>query len=560
LSEELDIKTKEKKQGRFSAYILLQYLAAAFLPNIFWLFLFNSNKVLNQIAFSHSLIFAIVFSIVSICLYMLYRFITRRTDAALIILIVSWVPFWLFDSIFSFISNIISFISRIGFAIGHVIVIVVLLLLLRKYNPFEKYSQTIHKVLSGIICLLFLFNSVPTLYEGIVIYGRARSEEVAEIKVDFNVDEQLPSPDVYWLYMDGMMSFDTVYKYFGDSQDEFKIELNKRGFVINEGAELHTGYTQASAAALLSPTFYDSYLNMRLSEVLHLLKNERANEIHKRLETDGIRLYRDIAPRYELFKAFMSKGYSNAITTLTQGTYQPIDSFYSYDDDLHILIQGTRETSDRLIEIENTMFFLTTVTSLSAIRGWVSAFFNSVQNRSLQPLPDYEDEVDSLTKHTLGLEYERDLYRRVLDTQTIDSPKLVYIANYITHAPFIVISVEAEGKDNTFVDPRNVDLLYLLHHEYATQVILNTIDMILERNPDAVIVIQADHGVHSIATQPYMLRMGYSVSEILEMNYSVMSAVRMPPQYGELEEPLDPLNISRLLVNRFVGDNYEMLP
>jgi len=560
MSDKLTTESKDIKQRRFSAHVLMPFIVAAFLPNIFWLFLFNNNKVLNEIAYSHSVIVAILLSIISICLYMLFRVITRKTEAALIILIVFWVPFWMFGSVYSYVSSITVLLTRGVLVIIHAIIVIVLLLLLRKYNPLEKYSQIIYRVLSVIICLLFLFNSVPTFYEGIVIYGRAPSEQVADIKVDFNVDEQLPSPDIYWLYMDGMMSFDTIYKYFGDAQDELKFELNQRDFVINESAELIAGYTQAAAASLLSPSFYDSYFSKRLSETEHLLKSERANELYARLESDGIRFNRDIEPRYELFKAFMAKGYSNIIIALDYGSYQSIEYFYNYNDDLYLLIQGPRETSDRLIEVENTMHFLTTATSLSVVRGWIFNFLNSVQGRTLQPIPNYEDEIDLLTKHTLGLEPERSLYRRLLDTYTIKSPKIVYIANYITHTPFKVLSVEADGSDNTVVDPRDIDLLYLLHHEYAAQVMLNTIDLILDWNPDAVIIIQADHGVHSIATQPYMLEMGYTIPQILEMNYSVISAVRMPPQYGELDEPVAPINISRMLVNSFVGENYEMLP
>jgi hypothetical protein len=39
-----------------------------------------------------------------------------------------------------------------------------------------------------------------------------------------------------------------------------------------------------------------------------------------------------------------------------------------------------------------------------------------------------------------------------------------------------------------------------------------------------------------------------------------MSAVRIPPQYGKLSQPLDPLDIARYLVNNFVGKgNYDYL-
>jgi hypothetical protein len=82
---------------------------------------------------------------------------------------------------------------------------------------------------------------------------------------------------------------------------------------------------------------------------------------------------------------------------------------------------------------------------------------------------------------------------------------------------------------------------------------------VLEHNQEAVIVLQGDHGIHMQPSHNHMANIGFHEEEILELFDSVISAVRIPPQYGGLDEPLDPLNITRLLVNRFVGENYEML-
>ena len=87
---------------------------------------------------------------------------------------------------------------------------------------------------------------------------------------------------------------------------------------------------------------------------------------------------------------------------------------------------------------------------------------------------------------------------------------------------------------------------------------LDAIDLILE-NPDAVIILQSDHGIYNYAVLRNLLEIGIPLDTVLELNYSVFSAVRIPAQYGGLDEPLNPLNISRVLVNRFVGENYALL-
>jgi hypothetical protein len=88
----------------------------------------------------------------------------------------------------------------------------------------------------------------------------------------------------------------------------------------------------------------------------------------------------------------------------------------------------------------------------------------------------------------------------------------------------------------------------------------------LAYDPGAVIVVQADHGIHGIGPgdayfdSDFMFARGYSLEDQLNLNLQVMSAVRIPSQYGELTEPLDPLDISRYLVEHFIGGgNYEYL-
>ena len=111
---------------------------------------------------------------------------------------------------------------------------------------------------------------------------------------------------------------------------------------------------------------------------------------------------------------------------------------------------------------------------------------------------------------------------------------------------------------DAYSDLSSIDL-YPLAHEYALNVMFNMIDMILHRNPDAIIIIQADHGIHLLYTQLALLEEGFTEVEVLRLFNSTINAVRIPTQYGGLDEPLDPLNIARELVNRFVGDNYQLL-
>jgi len=108
-------------------------------------------------------------------------------------------------------------------------------------------------------------------------------------------------------------------------------------------------------------------------------------------------------------------------------------------------------------------------------------------------------------------------------------------------------------------DPTAIHV-YPLAFEEAAKRMLYLVDVAIERNPNTVIVLQADHGFHRYRTQLYLLDQGYNMEQVLELIHSVFSAIRIPPKYGGLDTPIAPLNISRELINRFVGENYTLLP
>ena len=84
------------------------------------------------------------------------------------------------------------------------------------------------------------------------------------------------------------------------------------------------------------------------------------------------------------------------------------------------------------------------------------------------------------------------------------------------------------------------------------------IDLILKQNPDAVIILQSDHGWHLPETVSYLYQTDISDYDLFELIHSTLSAVRIPSRYGGINEPIAPINLTRELVNRFVGQNYEL--
>jgi hypothetical protein len=105
------------------------------------------------------------------------------------------------------------------------------------------------------------------------------------------------------------------------------------------------------------------------------------------------------------------------------------------------------------------------------------------------------------------------------------------------------------------MDPDN----YPPQHRYAAKILLAYIALIIEHDPEGVIVVQADHGLHHDRNREALLKKGGTEEEVRVMQNQALSAVRIPEKWGGLQEPLDPLDISRVLVNRYVGKNFSLV-
>ena len=540
----------------------LYYFAAILLPNIFLFFLFNNNRSENALHFNHFLVLAFALSIVSVCVFMFYQKLTRGYEGALAVLLTSWIFFWMFEAIFSIAVKYSVSLRKVALIAGLVIIIAILLYLFRQKSVAIPEYRHVFFVIATTICVLFIYNFVSALYAEVffAVANPSSDEKPYEVKTNFTVDNSLPRPDVYWFHMDEMMSFDVVEKYFGDPQEELKVELLERGFVINKGAELRAGWTWVAVPALLSPTFFDSYLGARLGELEYIAsRHQRRGELDARLNVDGVNVRQDIVPSYELFHAFKGRNYTVVTINNIGDRLAPIDIDYRNSDRYPLMVVSENRNGNHATEeMDNLRQILTSTTPLSLFKEKIEKIVGLIAENDMRPISEYEADIARITERTLGIDSERKLYRRLLDSFSVSSPKLLYATNMIAHCPYNKIYQTGELDNPAPDNDGAVDLLYLPQYKYAAEVMLTTVDMVLERNPDAVIVLQADHGIHHRGNK-YMIAEGYPESQILEMNYSVFSAVRIPKKYGGLDKPIDPLNLSRLLVNRFVGENYEMV-
>jgi len=102
---------------------------------------------------------------------------------------------------------------------------------------------------------------------------------------------------------------------------------------------------------------------------------------------------------------------------------------------------------------------------------------------------------------------------------------------------------------------------YLGNYIYSSYILTDILEYIKSMDSDSVIVVQGDHGLHTAEYSDMNKYFNVSIEDAQDIRNSVISAIYVPKKYQNGEEQYlnNPLNISRYIVNNFVGDNYEYL-
>ncbi len=517
------------------------------MPVIPLLFLYNQN--MKFLSLSQILIACIVLAIITAALFLLFRSLLHSDTAAFFACLTAVVLLFVLSNVYN---RIVLNNARIIFLLPIPIAFIVGYLYTKLFK--KKELQQLPLLASVALAVMLLLNILPLISQG------TQSETTSQIKykTTFTRDDATPSPNVYWFLCDGMLGFDAMEQYFGDHQEKLTEELTRRGFGINTSATFEAGHwTRIAIPALMCPDYFDAYL----SDVLK--SSEKAVGMRERtdLGLDNARAYN------ETISAFRSKGYTSTVISLNGPYFYPTTDFFYYIDarfqtpkdyvtvpKLVANIQHENEPYDdaRLYAYQLGEIFLGGIPGLLYDKLFPSS--NLVEK-------DLETDFSGASDILLGGNYGKintalvtSLYDSLHST-AIDVPKLVIVHNFLAHFPFDM------DESGNVVENSDDIWSYPGQHTYAGKVLINLIDLILEADPDAVIVLQADHGLHMMSSQ--QITDAFGSEAVVDIWNSVFSAVRIPEKFQRGDEQAifsNPLNISRYIVNRFVGKNYSYLP
>ena len=519
--------------------------------------LYNANG--TEILFSHTMIVAAVLGLVLLVEYAIARLVLKSHFSALFLCLLSCAVF--FMEPFLWYSNIRILagyhITRLwpGFVVMGLLFLLIAFIFIQ---IGKKVPQEVNTFFIVLVVFLVGINGV----EAINSWKNANREDV-QWKTDFSIDSTTESPNIYWFHMDGMMNFQTVENYYGLAPEPFETELAKRGFTNIPDVLLESNHATAiSLTAYLSPSYYERIL-------LPLLAKTSASYFpaQRYLSNNPLELFA-LFEQMEVFNSFSQKGYAIDVIGLHNSRYLlgPADRFYAnpnhYNPQRDVLEAGhypfLLQDINRMDYFRRDSFanLLTLLfdDSLARTSGSVLLPVTPIYTPVDTALPARMAEKMFFDNQKAMLYYSPMLQSLYDMLQTESQPRFMFMHNTMPHFAFAFNRKGATEYSDAF-DVRN----YPAHHAFAFDTLMNMVDMVLEQNPDAVIFLVADHGIHVMEAQVAELFGRESQQEIWN---SVFYAVRIPEKWDDspdMHALMDPRNAGRYLVNTFVGENYEYM-
>ncbi len=526
------------------------FVSALIMPLVGMAYLYSRNA--EYLSAVQVLVLSAAMMLLSALGYAALRLLFRSSASAMAGCLVAWVAF------FAFVAGLADqlrgparsfLLMSILYACATVLLMLAAAFAMRRYK-----GGALGMIALTMASVMLLLNAIPAVTAA-NLKGHGKMNAV--LKTEFTVDKTLPSPNVYWIHADGMLGVSAMKTYFGNDQEAFLDALDARGFMVNEDAYFEAAHaTVIAVPSLLCPAFYDEIIapNVKTHEAAMALGDDRAFAVNESL---------DARVQNETRLAFEAKGYESQTLSMFGTYYPPVtDRFYMTDDSrgaYRLSLNDAESTFESIVELRELCVMLKIPQSVvfRALLKVNDQLNLGIKSEQLDHALTGEARLELMegSKDALKDAVVFDALNDALLTQ--QTPTLTMVFFLETHDPY---EYQADGSSVTG-DKGSIEN-YAGNHEYSSKLLINMVDMILARDPDAVIVIQSDHGPHTSRRDAQMLQDKYGEEGLHTIWNQPMSAVLVPEQYQNGEEGnmmRTPLNISRYLMNRFVGERYAYL-
>jgi len=521
-------------------------------PNIFMFRWYIEHAEL--LYYWHIFIVATMFSMATVIFYWVISRIGKSSQGSAFTCVFLWIMFFYIKLLHEkFIYDVIANFNR-TIRLLTLAILVLFLTVLVFYIGRRLKHREIFKILAVFEITVFLV----VFTQAIVVYvsGSISRDSKITYKTSFNIEADSPSPNIYWLFMDGMLGFKAMEYFFDDPQIEFETQLKERGFLVNRDAEFEAFHgTIYAIPALMSPEFYDKVMSPLLISYDPASREYLLSSISETVF--------DIArTNNELITAFNAKSYQTNGLMVFFWHHFPMKFNSFYVKNRKIENRFLNSTNDNYDKAEYLFLFFMEKTPFSLFSENILYFYGAITKKEWKIKFVEKSDFDMNTIY--GNLYSgngisgNDTWNinALIEIFESPQPRMTIIHDLKAHVPYILAE---DGSVLSRTKNEKTDIYnYPPQHRFTRNYLIALVDLIIANDPDAVIVVQADHGLHNSSPEQ-ILSSGGTEEEVRLIYNQTMSAVRIPDKWGGLDAPLDPLNITRVLVNRYVGQNYELL-
>ncbi len=510
---------------------------------IYWgmlLAIYNNNfklESMNEILFREVFYLGFIFALITILIYFVIHYFIKNLQKVFCILCI--ICCFYFDGMglsFLFLALLIFFFKKITKCnMDNIIVVIMFIIII-----FFGYN--------------FVFGIINVGYNIIHLKDYSVNKEIS-------INSDSFTPNVYWIHCDGMMSIDTMSKYFNYEDDYLLKYFEENDYIINSNASIKAGHrTNLALVALFNPHYYDEFFK----DYLNSLEEHFVNQQKYPTSIVGYNSLKQKRLNSELFKALKNKKYTTyAIAKYNQYTSLNTDYYfdYSFSDDERMHLKSGK-TEFRLLEYNNdlTLQFMSDFKHFQSI-SYHTVLYDVIKDINLlnYDVIDYENFDTSQYKYINNSEYwiAKAILKSLDLSMNETNNKFVFVDYDLNHLP---LTFDKKGNilDSSLIS--NLDY-YLDNYIYSTYLLVDILSFIHNNDKDAIIIVQADHGIHLLSNEEIMKYFDIDINKVMDIRNSTISAIYIPEKYKNGDEKYlnNPLNISRYIVNNYVGENYEYL-
>lgn len=303
-------------------------------------------------------------------------------------------------------------------------------------------------------------------------------------------------PDIYFIIFDEYASSRALQNYFDCDNSRFDTFLKQKGFYISMYSNCAYVQTAMSIASTLQMNYAKQYMPNKLTDVYYAAyKSMQQNNVFDLLEKSGYQIH-----NHSIF------------------------DFKNYPT-----------TSETIFEQASFLMFFDRTLVKQFLKLYLY-FFNSERKT-----------------------YAQDMIKQVASPPASLQPSFYYIHTLVPHYPFVYHA------DGTIKSP----FLYLRQHstesisayceqvQYLNTIIMKMVTVIQQNNPNAIIILQGDHGLRLPYALKWKNELKYKAEKAMMQN---LNAIYFPTKkYDMLYDSISPINTFRVVANTYWGQNFPLI-